>query len=263
MGRRRPRNVARWTEPGARLRERHRLGGDHPAGYIDDDVLDKLEQRKPRDLRQQRLGHADRLRRGHSGLARQPGRTTPGEDVFAGFNLNVIALEIPTSKVTGTGVAPAHNGTPGDDTLLGSSGADTFGIASLANVEHIVGGGGSDVLQLASNGRTIDLTNVEVSGIDRILGGSGKDTIFGSAGNDVIGGGGARVRDQRSWRQRPPRSTRAFASHALMQINGGVRGARPGRQRRHRHAARRSSGTRPSRAYQRNVRSARIQESRA
>ncbi len=41
------------------------------------------------------------------------------EDVFAGFNLNVIALEIPTSKVTGTGQAPAHNGTPGDDTLLG------------------------------------------------------------------------------------------------------------------------------------------------
>lgn len=47
------------------------------------------------------------------------GRTSPGEDVFAGFNLNVIALEIPTSQVTGTGNPPAHNGTPGDDTLLG------------------------------------------------------------------------------------------------------------------------------------------------
>jgi hypothetical protein len=47
------------------------------------------------------------------------GRRTPGEDVFAGFNLNVIALEIPTTKVTGTGLPPAHNGTPGDDTLLG------------------------------------------------------------------------------------------------------------------------------------------------
>lgn len=53
-------------------------------------------------------------------LANLPGgRRTPGEDVFAGFNLNVIALEIPTTKVTGTGLAPAHNGTPGDDTLLG------------------------------------------------------------------------------------------------------------------------------------------------
>lgn len=47
------------------------------------------------------------------------GRTGPGEDVFAGFNLNVIALEIPIEKVTGTGLPPAHNGTPGDDTLLG------------------------------------------------------------------------------------------------------------------------------------------------
>lgn len=52
-------------------------------------------------------------------LAGVLGRTGPGEDVFAGFNLNVIALEIPTSKVTGTGQPPAHNGTPGDDTLLG------------------------------------------------------------------------------------------------------------------------------------------------
>ena len=54
-----------------------------------------------------------------AGLGGIGGRTTPGEDVFAGFNLNVMALEIPTSKVTGTGLAPAHNGTPGDDTLLG------------------------------------------------------------------------------------------------------------------------------------------------
>lgn len=47
------------------------------------------------------------------------GRRTPGEDVFAGFNLNILALEIPIEKVTGTGQPPAHNGTPGDDTLLG------------------------------------------------------------------------------------------------------------------------------------------------
>lgn len=41
------------------------------------------------------------------------------KDVFAGFNAMVIALEINTSKLTGTDAAPAHNGTPGDDTLLG------------------------------------------------------------------------------------------------------------------------------------------------
>ncbi len=54
-----------------------------------------------------------------AGLGSIGGRNTPGEDVFAGFNLNVIALEVPTNKLTGTGNAPAHNGTPGDDTLLG------------------------------------------------------------------------------------------------------------------------------------------------
>ena len=46
-------------------------------------------------------------------------RQTPqAENVFTGFNLFSIALEIPTSKLTGTGNPPAHNGTPGDDTLL-------------------------------------------------------------------------------------------------------------------------------------------------
>jgi len=54
-----------------------------------------------------------------AGLGSIGGRSTPGEDVFAGFNLNVIALEIPTNRLTGTGRFPAHNGRPGDDTLLG------------------------------------------------------------------------------------------------------------------------------------------------
>jgi hypothetical protein len=45
-------------------------------------------------------------------------RTSPGEDVFAGFNLNVIALEIPISKVIGA-ATPPHNGTPGNDTMIG------------------------------------------------------------------------------------------------------------------------------------------------
>ncbi len=45
-------------------------------------------------------------------------QTQQAENVFTGFNLFSIALEIPTSKLTGTGMPPAHNGTPGDDTLL-------------------------------------------------------------------------------------------------------------------------------------------------
>lgn len=50
------------------------------------------------------------------GLAAVGGRSTPGEDVFAGFNLNVIALDLPTEKVLGKPVP--HNGSCGDDTLL-------------------------------------------------------------------------------------------------------------------------------------------------
>lgn len=50
-------------------------------------------------------------------LANLPGgRKTPGEDVFAGFNLNVMALEIPTEKVLGQAIP--HNGTCGDDSLV-------------------------------------------------------------------------------------------------------------------------------------------------
>lgn len=45
------------------------------------------------------------------------GRKSPGEDVFAGFNIMTIALEIPTTAVLGGSIP--HNGTCGDDTLLG------------------------------------------------------------------------------------------------------------------------------------------------
>jgi hypothetical protein len=45
-------------------------------------------------------------------------RRTRGEDVFDGFNLNVLALEIPTTKILGTSSIP-HNGQPGNDSLIG------------------------------------------------------------------------------------------------------------------------------------------------
>ena len=91
------------------------------------------------------------------------------------------------------------------------------------------------MLQLASNGRTIDLTNVEVSGIDRILGGSGKDTIFGSAGNDVIGGGGG----SDTINGRGGNDTRSTRARCELRLDDQRRraGARPGQQRGHRHAA--------------------------
>jgi hypothetical protein len=64
-------------------------------------------------------GIFDIINLSHDALPVPGARTTPGEDVFAGFNLNVIALEVPTSKLTANGQPVPHNGTPGDDTLLG------------------------------------------------------------------------------------------------------------------------------------------------
>jgi hypothetical protein len=58
-----------------------------------------------------------------AGTGRSPtldnGSGGKGENVFDGFNLNAMALEIPITEVNGTGAATPHMGTPGDDTLLG------------------------------------------------------------------------------------------------------------------------------------------------
>ena len=83
----------------------------------------------------------------------------------------------------------AIDGGPATDTLLGTAGDDVLGVSSLTNVEIIDGGDGFDVLQLASDGRTIDLSATTLTRIERIVGGSGNDTIVGSSGNDVIAGG--------------------------------------------------------------------------
>lgn len=53
-----------------------------------------------------------------AGLSSIGGRRSPGEDVFNGFNLNVMALEIPTTVALGAASIP-HNGQPGNDTLIG------------------------------------------------------------------------------------------------------------------------------------------------
>ncbi len=86
----------------------------------------------------------------------------------------------------------AIDGGTGTDLLLGSTGDDILGVSSLTGVESIDGGAGFDTLQLASGGRTIDLSATTVARIERIVGGSGNDTITSSSGDDVlIGGGGA------------------------------------------------------------------------
>ncbi|MBK5921282.1 hypothetical protein CCR80_09595 [Rhodothalassium salexigens] len=85
------------------------------------------------------------------------------------------------------------DGGEGFDTVQGASGDDVIRLRSLDGVERIDGGDGEDVLGTWDNRwnrHRLDLSEVEVAGIERIEGGAGFDTIIGSSGDDVIAGGG-------------------------------------------------------------------------
>ena len=107
-----------------------------------------------------------------------------------------------TFLVDGAAGLDDYDGGDGFDVILGGSGDDVIGLlagsASLASIERIDGGGGLDFIRGTSGSDFIDLSNVELSGIeairtfrgdDTILGSSGADTIDGGAGNDRLEGG--------------------------------------------------------------------------
>ena len=90
----------------------------------------------------------------------------------------------------------------GFDRVLGAATNDTIGLLhgslSLAGIEAIDGGDGTDVLRLLS-ATTLDLSGIAVTGIEEIRGSSGADVIIGTAqadrirggaGNDILNGGG-------------------------------------------------------------------------
>jgi Bacterial Ig domain/RTX calcium-binding nonapeptide repeat (4 copies) len=91
------------------------------------------------------------------------------------------------------------DGNAGTDTLQGSSGDDILCVISLKSVERIDGGAGNDVLAMANGGASLlDLSAMQVLGVelirgsrsgDSITGSSGADRIAGDAGSDTIDGG--------------------------------------------------------------------------
>jgi Ca2+-binding RTX toxin-like protein len=97
-------------------------------------------------------------------------------------------------RVAGAAGFDAYDGGEGTDLILGSSGDDIIGVTGsgplLAGIEAIDGGAGFDILRLDSQANTLDLSNVAVSGLERIEGRGGNDTIIGSSSNDTIDGGG-------------------------------------------------------------------------
>jgi Ca2+-binding RTX toxin-like protein len=83
-----------------------------------------------------------------------------------------IRVGLPCSGTTAT-----ISGTPGNDKLRGTNGADV-----------IAGGGGNDKIK-GKGGKDVVCAG---SGDDRVSGGGGKDRLKGGGGNDRIKGGGGR-----------------------------------------------------------------------
>jgi trimeric autotransporter adhesin len=81
-----------------------------------------------------------------------------------------------------------HNGTPGNDTIIGGATNDVmFG---LGGNDSLVGGGDLDILDGGAGNDTLDggaMNDILKGGAgnDRLIGGVGEDTMTGGAGNDV------------------------------------------------------------------------------
>ncbi|MFO1038999.1 MAG: hypothetical protein U1E45_19325 [Geminicoccaceae bacterium] len=134
-------------------------------------------------------------------------KTAPAGLTVTNFDLHTFAGVADTQAVAGRLLMlDTLNGGLGNDTVLGSSGADvvvdrlpgqpTFGGQSA--LHHITGvelfdlGGGNDVLNLTNKLPYLYRTDVEAhggAGNDTLWTGLGDDVIFGDAGNDIISGG--------------------------------------------------------------------------
>lgn len=89
-------------------------------------------------------------------------------------------------------------GGAGRDVIRGGSGSDVIGVrdakAGLFSIERIDGGAGRDVLHFTGRQDIIDLSRIEIAGVELIDAGGGNDRITGSASRDVMkGGAGADV----------------------------------------------------------------------
>ena len=84
-------------------------------------------------------------------------------------------------------------GGAGLDRITGGAGNDVIGLAKAANnlvgVEIIDGGAGFDVLRLGPNNNFLNLSKVQVIGVELISAGAGNDRLIGSRGDDHIRGG--------------------------------------------------------------------------
>lgn len=86
-----------------------------------------------------------------------------------------------------------YDGGEGFDTIVGSAGDDILavsnGSADLLSIEAIDFGDGFDILRMHNGHDVLDLSGVEVNGLEQIEGGAGADWIRGSSGNEILVGG--------------------------------------------------------------------------
>jgi len=78
---------------------------------------------------------------------------------------------------------PVFNGTPGNDTLVGSGGADT--INGFAGDDSLRGRAGADLINGDEGADTLDGDG----GSDTLFGGDGNDSLLGDGGADSLNGG--------------------------------------------------------------------------
>lgn len=81
------------------------------------------------------------------------------------------------------------DGGAGNDRIIVASDNAIIGLSSLANIEVIDATAKANAQIRLNTAATLDLSNVTVSGISKIVGSAGADTITGSRANDVIEGG--------------------------------------------------------------------------
>lgn len=104
------------------------------------------------------------------------GGTGTGDATLRGV-LGSVSAQGAVAGLAVRGMALSPGPTPGDDRLIGTSGANV--INALAGNDYVDGRGGNDTL-------------IGGSGNDKLFGGPGADALMGGTGNDTLSGGGSR-----------------------------------------------------------------------
>ncbi|MGD1716895.1 DUF4347 domain-containing protein [Dapis sp. BLCC M172] len=106
-----------------------------------------------------------------------------GEQRFVGRAVDIGAVEVQTSQITGTSESEFLNGTNENNTMTGLAGNDT--IDGRGGDDQIIGSRGSDSLYGKDGNDTLQGR----IGNDRLFGGNGDDSLIGGQGRDRFNGG--------------------------------------------------------------------------